>query len=183
MSPGAVRMLSRASRGSASRGFARCTRDADRRSAFQAVPALLPGRLPAVSPASGGRCRSEERRSQPSAPYGIGRGCGTHIGRAQRHRHWFRAPARCRPEVGVPSRPRAFSPSAMRGFSGPAGRGAALKSGVPGLRATRLGGAPWLALAGFREVVVRVVLEEEGHRRGREALFGAGGAHGFADVG
>ena len=34
---------------------------------------------------------------------------------AQRHHCWFRAPARCRPEAGVPSRPRAFSPSAMCG--------------------------------------------------------------------
>ncbi len=33
---------------------------------------------------------------------------GAHIG-AHRHRRWFRAPARCRPEVGVPSRSRASS--------------------------------------------------------------------------
>ena len=30
------------------------------------------------------------------------RRCGTHVGRARRHRRRFRAPARCRPEVGVP---------------------------------------------------------------------------------
>ena len=37
-----------------------------------------------------------------------------YLGMAQRHRRWFRAPARCRPEAGVPSRPRAFSRSARR---------------------------------------------------------------------
>ena len=57
-------------------------------------------------------------------------------------------------------------------FRGAARRGAGLKAG-----------APFLALARLGEVVVGVVLEEEGHRRGREALFGAGGAHGLAHVG
>ena len=34
------------------------------------------------------------------------RRCGTHLGRARRHRRRFRAPARCRSETGVPSRSR-----------------------------------------------------------------------------
>ena len=38
--------------------------------------------------------------------FGVGRGCGTDVAIAWRHRRWFRAPARCRPEVGVPGRPR-----------------------------------------------------------------------------
>ena len=142
-------------------------RDADQRSAFQAVPAAAPRRLFAVSSASRRRCRApkgglprgrrsavarhpvlegyaprrepsrrlgrapprpcgplcrcEHRRSLASAPSGVRRGCGSHGGEAQRHRRWFRAPARCRPEVGVPSRLRACSQSAGRGFA-PDGR-------------------------------------------------------------
>ena len=41
---------------------------------------------------------------------------GTHSDRAHHHRRWFRAPARCRPEAGVPSRPRAFAQLGVRGF-------------------------------------------------------------------
>ena len=37
---------------------------------------------------------------------------------AQHHRCWFRAPARCRPEAGVPSRPRASTQSVVRRFPG-----------------------------------------------------------------
>ena len=55
---------------------------------------------------------------------------GPHPGMAQRHRRWFRAPARCRPEAGVPSRPRAFSRSARRALR-PSGPRAGLKTGVP----------------------------------------------------
>ena len=71
------------------------------------------------------------------APTGVGRGCGTDVGIACRDRRWFRAPARCRPEVGVPSRPRASSLSATCGFAALSGRGAGqfsrggLKTGVP----------------------------------------------------
>ena len=53
------------------------------------------------------------------------KGCAVRVGRALRHRRWFRAPARCRSETGAP-RPRAFSPSATRGFAA-FGRGAGLK--------------------------------------------------------
>ena len=35
------------------------------------------------------------------------RWCGTHVGRAQRHERWFRAPARCRSETGAPCAQRA----------------------------------------------------------------------------
>ena len=44
---------------------------------------------------------------------------GTRVGMAQRHRHWFRAPARCRPEVGVPSRPRDSAPGGGTRFRAP----------------------------------------------------------------
>ena len=40
---------------------------------------------------------------------------GLTFGSVQRHRCWFRAPARCRPEAGAPSRPRASCRSAVRG--------------------------------------------------------------------
>ena len=36
---------------------------------------------------------------------GIGRRCGPHVGEAQRHWRWFRAPARCRSETGAPLSP------------------------------------------------------------------------------
>ena len=61
----------------------------------------------------------------------VGRGCGTYVGRALRHRRGFRAPTRCRSETGVPSRPGAFSPSATRGFAALAGRDAGVNTGVP----------------------------------------------------
>ena len=41
-----------------------------------------------------------------SREVGAGRGCGIHVGMARCHRRGFRALARCRPEVGVPSRRR-----------------------------------------------------------------------------
>ena len=48
-----------------------------------------------------------EGREIPIADRELTRGRrGTHSDRAQHHRRWFRAPARCRPEAGVPSRPR-----------------------------------------------------------------------------
>ena len=67
---------------------------------------------------------------------------GMHVGRAQRHERWFRAPARCRSETGAPSRPRARCRSAVRGFAarwaGPVGRGAGLKAPTG-----RTGGVPF----------------------------------------
>ena len=66
-----------------SNGFA-LPRDADRRSAFPGLRAALPG---------GGSAQLHFHSK---------RWCGTHGGRASRHQQWFRAPARCRPEVGVP---------------------------------------------------------------------------------
>ena len=50
---------------------------ADRRSAFQAVPALLRGWRYALSPRCAGRCRSEDRRSLAALPGGAGAATGT----------------------------------------------------------------------------------------------------------
>ena len=44
------------------------------------------------------------------------RWCGPHVGRAGRHWRRFRAPARCRPEVGVPSGSRDFCAWGIRGL-------------------------------------------------------------------
>ena len=58
-----------------------------------------------------------EGREIPIADRELTRGRrGTHSDRAHHHRRWFRAPARCRPEAGVPSRPRAFAQLGVRGF-------------------------------------------------------------------
>ena len=82
-------------------GFA-LPRDAGRRPAFQAVPALLRSWQCAISLRVAQRCRGEHRRFLAFAP------C-------------------CRPEAGVPSRPRALPPSALHRSpalrTGGAGRG------------------------------------------------------------
>ena len=143
---------------------------ADRRSAFQAVPALLLGWLYAVPPTSGGLCRPEVgvpsrprassrlavrrsahlrravptggRRSKPS-PRFFSVGCTPFrpppADCADRRSAFQAVPALllgrlyavpptsgglCRPEVGVPSRPRASSRSAVR-------RSAHLRRAVP----------------------------------------------------
>ena len=58
-----------------------------------------------------------EGRGIPIADRELTRGRrGTHSDRAHHHRRWFRAPARCRPEAGVPSRPCAFAQLGVRGF-------------------------------------------------------------------
>ena len=58
-----------------------------------------------------------EGREIPIADRELTRGRrGTHSDRAHHHRRWFRAPARCRPEAGVPSRPCAFAQLGVRGF-------------------------------------------------------------------
>ncbi len=57
----------------------------------------------------GDRRSSRPRACSPSVVH------GTHAGRMERHRRGFRAPARCRSEVGVPRRPRACSRSVVRG--------------------------------------------------------------------
>ena len=84
-----------ASRGPAGRG-------ADQRSAFQAVPALFLCRRYAFSLRCAQRCRSEDRRSLASAlPARLVDAVSPASG------------GRCRPEVGVPSRSRAFSLGAV----------------------------------------------------------------------
>ena len=83
---------------------------ADRRSALPGVCAILPAGvraetgdwftdwftdwLIAVRGPADRACRAE-------APAGTQRWCGPHVRRAQRHRRWFRAPARCRSEAGA----------------------------------------------------------------------------------
>ena len=47
---------------------------------------------------------------------------GTHVGLTTRHPPWFRAPARCRPEAGVPSRPRHGAISYTRSHAHPSPR-------------------------------------------------------------
>ena len=112
--PSRPRALALLAAGVIGAGFA-LPRDAGRRPALQAVPALLRGWRCAISRPAGPRCRSagphrenwpEVRRSKPSS-----RSCS--VGS---RRHWcrFRAPARCRSETGAPSRPRASSRLAMR---------------------------------------------------------------------
>ena len=94
----------RASTRAAVRGFAALPgRGAGRRSAFQAVPALLLGRRCAVSRPCRAAVPAGGRRSKPSPRFCSGGGTR------------FRGPVgpRRRPEVGVPSRPRAFSRSAV----------------------------------------------------------------------
>ena len=49
------------------------------------------------------------RRSKPSSRLFSSAVRGTHAGRMERHRYWFRAPARCRSETGAPASPRLFS--------------------------------------------------------------------------
>ena len=111
-----------ARRGADGAGFA-LPRDADRRSAFQAVPAFLLGGLCAISLRFAQRCRTGGRRSKPSPRFFLGGctrfRCALRSG-ADRRSAFQAVPAlvlgglcavslrfaqRCRPEVGVPSRP------------------------------------------------------------------------------
>ena len=124
--------LTLASRSIIGAGFA-LPRGADRRSAFQAVPALLRRQRYAVPPACGARCRPEigvpsrpraffavgDTRFRPPAARGADRRSAFQavpaLLRGQRYAVPPACGARCRPEVGVPSRPRASSRSAVRG--------------------------------------------------------------------
>ena len=107
---------------------------AGRRPAFQAVPALLRQQLHALSPRCAGRCRPEvgvpsrPRDSSPSALRASAplRGAVPAGGRRSKPSPRFFSlnstrfaalRAACRPEVGVPSRPRPSSPSALRAFA------------------------------------------------------------------
>ena len=92
---------------------------------------------------------------------------GIHVGTGWRHQRWFRAPARCRPEVGSPGRPRASARSARRRF---AALQAAMPVGdwrSPSARFTRVRGQ-W-----FRRTVVQQCRRE--HRRSQ--LAGVVGPH------
>ena len=81
-----------------------------------------------AGPAVGRRGPVPPRVPRPVASSPVRKGSASHVGAAQRHRRWFRAPARCRPEVGVPSRPRASSRSALRSFAALLCSGAGLKA-------------------------------------------------------
>ena len=113
---------SRAFSRSARRALRPCGPRADRRSAFQAVPALFRGRRGALcGPA--GRVPAGGRRSKPSPRLCV-------VGSTR----FAALRAACRPEVGAPSRPRTFAWSARRALR-PCGPRADRRSAFQAVRA------------------------------------------------
>ena len=85
------------------------------------VPAFREGGRQGTARDPGGRC-VESHRQEPAAPSAIRHLiCWWYVPRREPSRRWGSSPPRpcgplCRPEAGVPSRPRDSSPWAVRGF-------------------------------------------------------------------